>query len=244
MNLTTNAPTHLKVGAATSPLKGAWYNHQDMTIKAMRFAACVLALLVWAGPRAAAQSSLPRSPQTIDLNTAPVALLQTLPGVNLDVAKQIVAHRPYDSVEQFRTKSGLSASQVDKLAPLVSAQPPGPIRQPHLPPGAVRISPEEFSRGFTPPSSRSPGVPGVPPGLAPGGTTTRIPVPPGTVRKIPVPKGTVTENIPVPGATSPARPVRNTRAALLYAAAAVTLALAVIVWMRRTSPTRKAPQPR
>ena len=226
-------------------MESAWYNPQEMPIKATRFAACVLALLVSASPRTAAQSSLPGIPRTIDLNTAPVPLLQTLPGVNAEVAEQIIAHRPYDSVEQFRTKSGLSASQVDKLTPLVSAQKLalGPVRQPHLPPGAVPLSPDQFQKAFAPPSpSRT--VPGSAPGLAPSGTTTRIPVPPGAVQRMPVPKGTVAENIPVPGAPPPMRPVRDPRAALLNAAAAVTIALAVIVWWRRTSPTRMAKRER
>lgn len=223
--------------------ESAWYNQREMSIKAMRLAACVLAILVWASLRPAAQASLPGVPGTIDLNTAPVSLLQTLPGVNLDVAKQIVAHRPYESVAQFRTKSGLSASEVDKLAPLVSVRPLGPVRQMQLPPGAVPISPEAFARGFTPPSPSS-GAPGLAPGLAPGGTRTPIPVPPGTVQRIPVPPGTVTGKTAATGASSPTRPVRISRTALLYAAAAVMVALATIVWMWRTRPTRQAPRHR
>ena len=251
-------------------LENAWYNRRKMTNRWTRFAACVLALFVCHALRAAAQSSLPGISQTLDLNTALIPQLQTLPGVTLDIANQIVAGRPYDSVEQFRTRSGLPPAVVDKLVPLVTAEKPeaGPARLPKLPPGAVPISPEQFQKGFTRPGPLGgaphvgpdliPGVlpslvprsvPGGVPGFVPGGAprlppgaTTNVPVPPDVFQRIPVPKGIVTENIPVPGAppSPPPRPFRVARAALLNGAAAVAIALAVTVWLRRTSPARLA----
>ena len=211
------------------------YNVRAM-VNTLRLALCGLALLAATSERSLAQSqsSQARGASKIDVNTASVKELETLPGVNANVANQIVANRPYDSVEQFKSKSGLSATQSDVLAPLVIAQPLGPVRQPRLPPGAVPISPESFSKGFKPPSP----VPRESHGPVPSKEV--IPVPPGTVRQIPVPPGTVTKNVPVPGPHPPSTPVRHMRDALFYGVSAVVLAVATIVWMRRTSPTRRS----
>lgn len=252
----------------------------------LRLVVCSLALLVGlvAAPRAAQERPAARGPQKVDLNTASREALETLPGVDAGVASQIVARRPYESVEQFKTKSGLSSGQLEKLTPLVVVQSPGagpvdvpspfgravgPVRQPQLPPGAVPISPDALSSGRGPTSGSVPFP----------GKTTAIPVPPGIVQSVPVPKGTVSEpypataakvpapfarvpaplaNAPAPAANAPApaaeTPVagtpisapqaRDTRTALIYGAAAVSLTVALIVFMRRTGPTRKPPRRR
>lgn len=201
-----------------------------MVIARAPFVACVLLCLAgaFAGPRVDAQTIQGRGPQKINLNTASLQILQTLPGVTEDMARRIVAERPYGSVEQFKARSGLSASAIDRLAPLVEARP---VRQPHLPPGAVPISPDFFSKGQMPAGAVTT------PGPFAGAKTEKIPVPPGTVRQVPVPSDVVGKTVP---ATSEAPPVRDIRAALFYATLAVVLSVALIVWMRRTSPARKA----
>lgn len=199
----------------------------------MRLAVWILPFLVVGGAQYHALAQSAQASQKVDLNTASVQTLETLPGVSAEVAGQIIAHRPYDSFEQFRQKSGLSAWQSDKLAPLVTAQAAAPVRQPQLPPGATPISPESFSRG----SSRSPGA-----GSGPiaGRGITPVPVPSGIVEKIPVPPGTGRISPP-----SPTQPAGNPRRdALIYGASAVALAIGVTVWMRRTRPTRKTTRDR
>ena len=221
--------------AADPTTNGLVYNVRTL-VNTLRFVLCGLALLAATSERSLAesQSSQARGASKIDVNTASVKELETLPGVNANVANQIVANRPYESVEQFKSKSGLSATESNALTPLVTAQPLGPVRQPRLPPGAVPISPESFSKGFKPPSPA--------PGESRGPVPNRevFPVPPGTVRRIPLPPGTVTRNIPVPGPHPPSTPVRNMRDALVYGVSAVVLGVATVVWMRRTSPRRKS----
>jgi hypothetical protein len=53
----------------------------------------------------------------IDLNSAPVSALVTLPGITPDYAKLIVAHRPYRDRPDLETKTGLPHSVVEQLGP-------------------------------------------------------------------------------------------------------------------------------
>ncbi len=60
----------------------------------------------------------------VDLNTASLAALQTLPGVDQNTATQIVAHRPYSSVADL-SKSGLPAGTIDSITPHAKVGPLG-----------------------------------------------------------------------------------------------------------------------
>jgi hypothetical protein len=62
--------------------------------------------------------SAPGSP--IDLNTASEKDLDSLPGVGPATAKKIIAGRPYSSVDDL-SKTGISASTIKKITPLVTA---------------------------------------------------------------------------------------------------------------------------
>lgn len=55
----------------------------------------------------------------VDINSASVKELESLPGVGSAIAKKIVANRPYKSVDEL-TKAGLSKKAIDKLKPLVT----------------------------------------------------------------------------------------------------------------------------
>jgi len=53
----------------------------------------------------------------IDLNSAPVSALVTLPGITPEYAKAIVAHRPYKDRPDLEAKTGLPHAVVEKLGP-------------------------------------------------------------------------------------------------------------------------------
>jgi hypothetical protein len=70
-----------------------------------------------------AQPKLPNVPgglPKLDINTASLAQLQKLPGLNEATAKKIIAGRPYKSLDELE-KAGLSKPTIDKLAPMLTA---------------------------------------------------------------------------------------------------------------------------
>ncbi len=55
----------------------------------------------------------------IDLNTATLAELQTLPGVGKVLAKRVVEARPYSNVSDLKKVSGVSEDLLNNLMPLI-----------------------------------------------------------------------------------------------------------------------------
>ena len=55
----------------------------------------------------------------VNLNTATLAELESIPGVGQSLARQIVAHRPYTSVDQLVAIRGIGQSSVETLRPFV-----------------------------------------------------------------------------------------------------------------------------
>jgi helix-hairpin-helix protein len=53
----------------------------------------------------------------VDLNSAPVSALVTLPGITPEYAKKIVEHRPYRDRPDLEAKTGLPHDVVEKLGP-------------------------------------------------------------------------------------------------------------------------------
>ena len=51
----------------------------------------------------------------VDLNKAPVARLETLPGIGPETAKAIVKGRPYQSIEDLDRIKGVGPATIDKL---------------------------------------------------------------------------------------------------------------------------------
>jgi hypothetical protein len=89
-------------------------------------AAAALALFLAVAPALVAQT-VPAGQAggaKIDLNTASVAVLETLPGVDPATARQIIAGRPYTSVAGLST-AGVPASTVETITPLVKVGPLG-----------------------------------------------------------------------------------------------------------------------
>jgi competence ComEA-like helix-hairpin-helix protein len=84
-----------------------------------------IVLLIWLAP-ALAQKTPPTQP--IDLNTATIAQLETLPGIGPNTAKSIVDFRnhsgPFQRVEDLLAIKGISKSKLEKLRPYVTIVPP------------------------------------------------------------------------------------------------------------------------
>src|SRR5437763_777226 len=59
----------------------------------------------------------------VDLNNAPKETIQTLPGVGPKLADQIIAARPYSSVQQLEKVQGIGAKKFAQLRPHVYILP-------------------------------------------------------------------------------------------------------------------------
>ncbi|HYP78715.1 MAG TPA: helix-hairpin-helix domain-containing protein [Steroidobacteraceae bacterium] len=55
----------------------------------------------------------------VNLNTATLTELESIPGVGQSLARQIVAHRPYTAVDQLVAIRGIGESAVKTLRPFV-----------------------------------------------------------------------------------------------------------------------------
>jgi competence protein ComEA len=79
-----------------------------------------------AEPVAGAPAGIPGPGEKVDLNSAPLAALDTLPGVGPVTAQRIVdwrtEHGRFDSVEQLREIEGIGPSRFAKLRDLVVAR--------------------------------------------------------------------------------------------------------------------------
>jgi DNA uptake protein ComE-like DNA-binding protein len=53
----------------------------------------------------------------VDLNMAPLADLQTLPGITPDYARKIMAGRPYRSFRDVAEHTGIPQQVVDQISP-------------------------------------------------------------------------------------------------------------------------------
>lgn len=235
------------------------YNQTKMISRGATWAVFAFALAASVRPSQAMMQTGESRPPLVDINAASIDRLRAALSISSEKAGQIVAHRPYQSVEQFKTKSGLAPGEAGRLAPLVTVQAPEAGRQPRLPPGAVPISPESFRKEFSTAPSESPhAVPGL---------RESVTVPPGTVQRVPVPSGIVRRNIPVPGPpvrtpvppgaglpgaglpgaqVLPGQPApgqtRDLRAGFVYGLTAVVVSIAALIYMRRTSPKRRTRQ--
>lgn len=100
----------------------------------------------------------------VDLNTASEAELDALPGVGPATAKKIIAARPYASVEEL-SKSGIPASTVKKITPLVTVSGPADGT-----PGSARAQSEtsQAPPSQAAPESRKPASSSAAPSPAPG----------------------------------------------------------------------------
>ena len=77
----------------------------------------------------------------IDLNSAPVEILQLLPGVGEKTAQKIVQERPFDSVDDLTRVHGIGPKKLEKMRPYIVAGGGRPERTPDTisPPPAPRV---------------------------------------------------------------------------------------------------------
>ena len=70
-------------------------------------------------PQIAAQPAKPV--KLVDINTASEEQLKTIPGVNDEYAKKIIAGRPYKTTEQLKSKEVIPADLYSKINKLIKA---------------------------------------------------------------------------------------------------------------------------
>lgn len=105
----------------------------------------VLAFLFLLTPASALTEKAP-----LDLNTAKAGELARLKGVGPALAKKIVAHRPYKSVEELG-KAGLTPEQIEALKPRVTV-----AAAPQAPPGEAATAEPAPSAPAAAKKSKSP----------------------------------------------------------------------------------------
>ena len=65
-------------------------------------------------------------PTSVDVNTASFEELQKLPGIGPKLAERIIAHRPYNQIDDLKKVSGIGAKTLDRLRPLVRVKAKAP----------------------------------------------------------------------------------------------------------------------
>lgn len=103
----------------------------------------------------------------IDLNSAPVEILQLLPGVGEKTAQKIVLQRPFDSIDDLTRVHGIGPKKLEKMRPYIVAGGGRPERT------ADTLSQDAGSEGTaTPPGSSSVPVEEDPERSAPADSTS------------------------------------------------------------------------
>jgi competence ComEA-like helix-hairpin-helix protein len=105
------------------------------SVRIATIASAAALLFFLAAGLARAQKTLPSQP--INLNTATIAQLETLPGIGPNTAKSIVDFRnrsgPFQRIEDLLAIKGISKSKLEKLRPYVTVGPAAPNRHPDSP---------------------------------------------------------------------------------------------------------------
>lgn len=105
--------------------RGPWWKHLKVT-PAMGVALAVLvAGLFFArylGNDNSNVAALAEGSLRVNLNTATLTELESIPGIGEVLAKQIVAHRPYRSVDQLLQIRGIGPTSLEGLAPYVKVE--------------------------------------------------------------------------------------------------------------------------
>lgn len=83
-----------------------------------------------AAKTAAKPAAKPAAPGHVNLNTATAEELETLPGIGPVHAKEIIANRPYKSVDDLERVKGLGKARIDEIRSRVTATMPAPAAAP------------------------------------------------------------------------------------------------------------------
>jgi len=100
----------------------------------LKVSRCLLAAVAFSigSHSAIAQKTPPTQP--VNINTATIAQLETLPGVGPNTAKSIVDFRnrsgPFQRIEDLLAIKGISKTKLEKLRPYVTVGPAPPNRHP------------------------------------------------------------------------------------------------------------------
>jgi competence protein ComEA len=65
---------------------------------------------------------IPEGAIRVNINTATLTELESIPGIGGVLAKQIVAHRPYKSLDQLLEIRGIGPSSLEGLGPYVKIE--------------------------------------------------------------------------------------------------------------------------
>jgi competence protein ComEA len=107
--------------------RGPWWKNLKLT-PAMGIAAAVLIAGVFGAKLLrdaqdakadAVARGIPEGAIRVNINTATLTELESIPGIGGVLAKQIVAHRPYKSLDQLLEIRGIGPSSLEGLGPYV-----------------------------------------------------------------------------------------------------------------------------
>jgi competence ComEA-like helix-hairpin-helix protein len=108
---------HMTQGFEKVP-RGPWWKNLKVT-PAMGVAVAVL----WAGLFFARYmgnaAGIAEGAIRVNVNTATLTELESIPGIGEVLAKQIVAHRPYRTIDQLLQIRGIGPTSLEGLAPYV-----------------------------------------------------------------------------------------------------------------------------
>jgi DNA uptake protein ComE-like DNA-binding protein len=98
-----------------------------------------------AGEAAPAKGKKLKRSQLMDLNTASEDELKTLPGISDEIAKKIIAGRPYKGKDQLLKQNIVDKDEYAKIRPLVIAKQPkaAPAAGEAAPPSGTTAAPKK-----------------------------------------------------------------------------------------------------
>jgi hypothetical protein len=117
-----------RVGSLTSfrrttqtPPGGPWWKNLKLT-PAMGMAAAVLVAGIVGAKLLRNADGIAEGSIRVNLNTATLTELESIPGIGEVLTKQIVAKRPYTSIEQLLQIRGIGPTSLEGLGPYVKVE--------------------------------------------------------------------------------------------------------------------------
>ena len=104
-----------------TPPGGPWWKNLKLT-PAMGMAAAVLVAGIVGAKLLRNADGIAEGSIRVNLNTATLTELESIPGIGEVLAKQIVAKRPYTSIEQLLQIRGIGPTSLEGLGPYVKVE--------------------------------------------------------------------------------------------------------------------------